>query len=93
VYIISCIYIGEAYTCSTYLNQEDETAAEDKMANIKHALDSIQEQLDDVIAEHLNMDQPLTSYVSTPLHDTFLIHTVQELGGIVVADDFPLRVE
>jgi hypothetical protein len=78
---------SEAYTCSTYVNQEDET-----MANIKLALDSIQLELD-VIAEHLNMDQPLASYVSTPLHDTFPIYTVQKLGGILVADDLPLRVE
>jgi hypothetical protein len=82
----------EAYTCSTYLNQEDETIEEDQMANIKLALDSIQVELD-VLAEHLNMDQPLASYASTPPHETFPIYTVQELGGIMVADDLPLRVE
>jgi hypothetical protein len=83
----------EAYTCSTYLNQEDETIEEDKMANIKLALDSIQLELD-VLAKHLNMDQPLArTYASTPLHDTFPIYTAQELGGIMVADDLPLRVE
>jgi hypothetical protein len=84
----------EAYTCGTYLslNQEDETTQEDQMANIKLALDSIQVELD-VLAEHLNMDQPLASYASTPPHDTFPIYRVQKLGGIMVADDLPLRVE
>jgi hypothetical protein len=78
----------EAYTCSTYLNQEDETIEEDKMANIKLALDSIQLELD-VLAEYANMDQPLASYASTPLNDTFPIYTVQELGGIMVAPGRP----
>jgi hypothetical protein len=64
----------EAYTCSTYLNQQDETIEEDKMANIKLALDSLQVELD-VIAEHVNMDQPLASHASTPPHDTFPIYT------------------
>jgi hypothetical protein len=82
----------EAYTCSTYLNQEDETIEEDEMANFKLALDAIQLELN-AIAEHLNMDQPLAPYASTPLHDTFPIYTVQEFGGIMVADDRPLRVE
>jgi hypothetical protein len=82
----------EAYTCSTYLNQEDETIEEDEMANFKLALDAIQLELN-VIAELVNMDQPLASHASTPPHDTFPIYTVQELGGIMVADDLPLRVE
>jgi hypothetical protein len=54
----------KTYTCSTYLNQEDETIEEDKMANLQLALDSIQAKLD-VHAKHLNMDQPLTL---TPVH-------------------------
>jgi hypothetical protein len=62
------------------------------MANLQIALDSIQAELD-VLAKHLNMDQPLASYASTPLHGTFPIYTAQELDGIMVADDLPLRVE
>jgi hypothetical protein len=74
------------------LNQQDETIEEDKMANIKLALDSLQVEFD-VIAEHVNMDHPLASHASTPPHDTFPIYTVPELGGIMVADDLPFRVE